>query len=57
MLVVLDPNVKDLYCRHQWEPEQYAAGMAKLEEVVNIFTHFPICLQYANICLIHCQIV
>jgi hypothetical protein len=31
---VLDPTIKDLYCRHRWEPEQYAAGMRRLEEVV-----------------------
>jgi len=30
--LVLDPNVKDLYCRHQWDLEQYAAGMTRLEE-------------------------
>ena len=36
MSVVLDPNVKDLYCRHHWEPDQYAAGMRRLEEVVSL---------------------
>ena len=39
-LVVLDPNVKDLYCRHWWEPEQYTAGMTRLEEVVSWFSLF-----------------
>lgn len=33
--IVLDPNVKDLYCRHRWEPEQYTAGMTRLQEVVS----------------------
>ena len=32
--LVLDPNVKDLYCRHRWDSEQYEAGMKRLEEVV-----------------------
>ena len=32
--LVLDPNVKDLYCRHRWDLEQYEAGMKRLEEVV-----------------------
>jgi len=31
---VLDPNVKDLYCRHCWETEQFDVGMGRLEEVV-----------------------
>jgi len=35
--LVLDPNVKDLYCRRRWEPEQYQAGMKRLEEV---FDHY-----------------
>jgi len=32
---VLDPNVKDLYCHHCWEQEQYDAGMRRLEAVVS----------------------
>jgi hypothetical protein len=34
-MLVLDPNVKDLYFRHHWSHEQYAAGMKQLEEVVS----------------------
>ncbi|TFK39059.1 hypothetical protein BDQ12DRAFT_665820 [Crucibulum laeve] len=30
--LVLDPNVKDLYCHHCWELSQYEAGMRQLEE-------------------------
>jgi hypothetical protein len=30
---VLDPNVKDLYCRHRWESHQYTAGLRRLEDV------------------------
>jgi hypothetical protein len=48
-LPVLDPNVKDLYCHHQWEPGQYAAGMVRLEEVVSLFPfsyHVIIAMQY-----------
>jgi len=33
--IVLDPNVKHLYCKSQWEPEQYQAGMKQLEDVVS----------------------
>jgi hypothetical protein len=33
-LPVLDPNVKDLYFRHRWDPDQYDTGMRWLEEVV-----------------------
>ena len=29
-LLVLDPNIKDLYCHHR-EPDQYAAGIATLK--------------------------
>ncbi|KAG6806576.1 hypothetical protein H0H92_010774, partial [Tricholoma furcatifolium] len=32
-IVVLDPNVKDLYCRARWEPEQFELGMERLNEV------------------------
>jgi hypothetical protein len=32
--LVLDPNVKDLYCRHRWEQEQYDRGISCLEAVV-----------------------
>lgn len=32
--LVLDPNVKDLYCRHRWEQEQYDKGIRSLEAVV-----------------------
>jgi hypothetical protein len=34
-MLVLDPNVKDLYFQHRWSHEQYAAGMKQLEEVVS----------------------
>lgn len=34
--LVLDPNVKDLYCLHRWEKQQYEAGMRCLETVVGI---------------------
>lgn len=34
-MLVLDPNVKDLYFRHQWESDQYTAGMQQLEDVVS----------------------
>jgi hypothetical protein len=34
-LLVLDPNIKDLYCRHRWEQDQYDAGIQRLEEVVS----------------------
>ncbi len=33
--IVLDPNVKHLYCQSRWEPEQYEAGMKQLEDVVS----------------------
>jgi hypothetical protein len=44
ILPVLDPNVKDLYCRHRWETDQFDAGMRRLGEVVReilniIFDH------------------
>ena len=32
--LVLDPNVKDLYCHHRWEQEQYDRGISCLEAVV-----------------------
>lgn len=35
-MLVLDPNVKDLYFRSQWSSEQYAAGMRQLEDVVSV---------------------
>jgi hypothetical protein len=40
MHIVLDPNVKDLYCRRRWDPEQYEAGMERLNEVVGL--EYPI---------------
>jgi len=33
--IVLDPNVKHLYCRSRWEPEQYTADMKRLGHVVS----------------------
>jgi hypothetical protein len=33
-MLVLDPNIKDLYFRYQWDSERYDAGMKQLEEVV-----------------------
>jgi hAT family C-terminal dimerisation region len=44
ILSVLDPIVKDLYCRHRWEMDQFNAGMRRLGEVVRdildiIFNH------------------
>jgi hypothetical protein len=34
-MLVLDPNVKDLYFQHQWSREQYSAGMKQLEDIVS----------------------
>ena len=34
--IALDPNIKDVYCRVRWEPDQYAAGMRRMEEVVRV---------------------
>jgi hypothetical protein len=34
--IVLDPNIKHLYCRARWEREQYEAGMKRLEDVVSL---------------------
>jgi hypothetical protein len=34
LFVVLDPNVKDLYCRSCWSADEYAAGLERLKEVV-----------------------
>lgn len=31
--LVLDPNVKDLYCRSRWSADQYDAGMERLKEL------------------------
>jgi hypothetical protein len=40
---VLDPNVKDLYFRHRWNGEQFAAGMRQLKEVVsNLLSASPL---------------
>jgi hypothetical protein len=33
-MLVLDPNIKDLYYRHEWDSEHYTAGMKQLEDVV-----------------------
>jgi hypothetical protein len=33
-MLVLDPNIKDLYYQHEWDSEHYAAGMKQLEDVV-----------------------
>ena len=33
--LVLDPNVKDLYCCHRWDKDQYDAGIKCLEGVVS----------------------
>lgn len=46
MFEVLDLNVKDLYCRHRWEPEQYEAGMKRLEEVVSLDAFTPALNRY-----------
>jgi hypothetical protein len=35
-MLVLDPNIKDIYFQHRWSHEQYAAGMKQLEGVVSI---------------------
>lgn len=40
-MLVLDPNVKDMYFRSQWSRENYNAGMRQLEEVVSC--SMPIC--------------
>jgi hypothetical protein len=34
-ILVLDPNIKDMYFRSRWDSEQYDAGMKELEEVVS----------------------
>jgi hypothetical protein len=34
-MIVLDPNVKDMYFRHEWPDEKYTACMRQLEEVVS----------------------
>jgi hypothetical protein len=34
-MLVLDPNVKDMYFQSQWSGERYAAGMRQLENVVS----------------------
>ncbi|KAH9972369.1 hypothetical protein BJV77DRAFT_1074894 [Russula vinacea] len=49
--ICLDPNIKDLYCCHCWEPDQYAAGMTKLEEVFNEYYVPPQRGQNANMLL------
>jgi hypothetical protein len=33
-MLVLDPNIKDLYYWHKWDSEHYATGMKQLEDVV-----------------------
>jgi hypothetical protein len=38
LILVLDPNLKDLYFRSQWSTAQYAAGMKQLEDVVSEHT-------------------
>jgi hypothetical protein len=38
LILVLDPNVKDLYFRGWWSTAQYAAGMKQLEDVVSEHT-------------------
>ena len=45
MCLVLDPNVKDLYCRRRWDPEQYEAGMERLNEVIGLeyLSHWSFC--------------
>ena len=40
IILVLDPNFKDMYFRSKWDSEQYAAGMKQLEDVVS--SSFPI---------------
>lgn len=42
-ILVLDPNVKDLYFQGQWDGEQYTAGMKQLEKVVSIGQHEATC--------------
>ena len=34
-LLVLNPNIKDLYYHHRWEPDQYDAGIQWLKEVIS----------------------
>ena len=40
-MLVLDPNLKDMYFQAKWSSERYAAGMRQLEDVVccSILTH------------------
>ena len=49
---VLDPNVKDLYFKHRWNEEQYAAGMRQLEEVVSDFIEHESSKLCADPCLV-----
>ena len=44
-LQVLDPNVKDMYFRHRWDTERFAAGMKQLEDAVHCFLPFVIALS------------
>ena len=34
-MLVLDPNIKDMYFRSQWSRKKYDTGMSQLEEVVS----------------------
>jgi len=34
-MLVLDPNIKDMYFRSQWSAARYATGMRQLEDVVS----------------------
>ena len=34
-MLVLDPNIKDMYFRSQWSCKKYDAGMRQLEELVS----------------------
>jgi hypothetical protein len=37
-MIVLDPNIKDLYFQHELGDEKYSTCMKQLEEVVSQFT-------------------
>jgi hypothetical protein len=45
-MLVLDPNVKDMYFQSQWSGEHYTAGMRQLENVISCLFS---CLQHTDI--------
>ena len=45
LILVLDPNFKDLYFQRKWSSERYDTGMGQLEEVVS---DLIICVPYID---------